>query len=79
VDAACVMLKPNGSMHWRKTKPPGWGGFFTTPPWLVVREAFADGECAKRKFHRLLRGKDNMLPAFHSAQASTNMVAASTQ
>src|SRR5688572_21260933 len=26
--AASVMLKPKGSMHWRKTKPPGCGGFF---------------------------------------------------
>ncbi len=22
------MLKPSGSIHWRRTKPPGWGGFF---------------------------------------------------
>jgi hypothetical protein len=22
------MVKPNGSMHWRSTKPPGSGGFF---------------------------------------------------
>ena len=26
--AASVMFKPKGSMHWRNTKPPGWGGFF---------------------------------------------------
>jgi hypothetical protein len=26
--AACVMVKPRGSMHWRSTKPPGCGGFF---------------------------------------------------
>ena len=26
--AASVMLKPKGSMHWRRTKPPEWGGFF---------------------------------------------------
>src|ERR1035438_2394757 len=26
--AACVMVKPSGSMHWRSTKPPGCGGFF---------------------------------------------------
>ena len=26
--AACVMVKPKGSMHWRSTKPPGCGGFF---------------------------------------------------
>jgi hypothetical protein len=22
------MLRPKGSMHWRSTNPPGWGGFF---------------------------------------------------
>jgi hypothetical protein len=22
------MVKPSGSIHWRRTKPPGWGGFF---------------------------------------------------
>src|ERR1035441_3153870 len=26
--AACVMVKPKGSIHWRSTKPPGCGGFF---------------------------------------------------
>jgi hypothetical protein len=26
--AASVMVKLKGSMHWRSTKPPGWGGFF---------------------------------------------------
>ena len=26
--AASVMLNPNGSMHCRRTTPPGWGGFF---------------------------------------------------
>src|ERR1700683_1481431 len=26
--AAWVMVKPNGSLHWRSTKPPGCGGFF---------------------------------------------------
>src|SRR5216684_3384788 len=26
--AASVMLTPKGSMHWRSTTPPGWGGFF---------------------------------------------------
>ena len=26
--AARVMVKPSGSIHWRRTKPPGWGGFF---------------------------------------------------
>ena len=26
--AACVMVKPRGSIHWRSTKPPGCGGFF---------------------------------------------------
>ena|SRR4051812_6579033 len=26
--AACVTVKPKGSMHWRSTKPPGCGGFF---------------------------------------------------
>jgi hypothetical protein len=23
-----LIVKPNGSMHWRSTKPPGCGGFF---------------------------------------------------
>jgi hypothetical protein len=22
------MVKLSGSIHWRRTKPPGWGGFF---------------------------------------------------
>jgi hypothetical protein len=26
--AACVMVRPKGSMHWRRTKLPEWGGFF---------------------------------------------------
>jgi len=26
--AAAAMLRPKGSMHWRSTNPPGWGGFF---------------------------------------------------
>src|SRR5271154_2807577 len=26
--AASVIVKPEGSMHWRKTTPPGCGGFF---------------------------------------------------
>jgi hypothetical protein len=23
-----VIVNPNGSMHWRRTTPPGCGGFF---------------------------------------------------
>ena len=26
--AASVMVRPKGSMHWRSTTDPGWGGFF---------------------------------------------------
>jgi len=36
---ATVILKPKGSMHCRRTKPPGCGGFFIVvgrPPSLVV-------------------------------------------
>ena len=37
--AARVIVKPKGSMHWRKTTPPGCGGFFIIigrSPCLVV-------------------------------------------
>src|SRR5450755_209647 len=37
--AASVIVKPKGSMHWRKTTPPGCGGFFMVmarSPCLVV-------------------------------------------
>src|SRR5208337_5638954 len=37
--AASVIVKPKGSMHWRRTTPPGCGGFFIArgrSPGLVV-------------------------------------------
>ena len=39
------MVKPSGSIHWRRTKPPGWGGFFIGMGWfsfsgILPRQSF---------------------------------------
>jgi hypothetical protein len=46
--AAFVMLRPKGSMHWRKTKPPGWGGFFI----VMVQLPFSGNPRNLRQKHR---------------------------
>src|ERR1700691_5467237 len=34
--SSSVILKPEGSMHWRKTTPPGCGGFFMVMTWFLL-------------------------------------------
>jgi hypothetical protein len=91
--AARVMVKPKGSMHWRNTKPPGWGGFFIgMAPCsflrflvVIVVDFVSFGKHALVQDARnhnsflVLAIKHNMPAALHSAQAGTDVITASTQ
>ncbi len=65
--AASVMVKPKGSMHWRSTTPPGWGGFFigmsSLPPLIEIINVIQLAAPSLAAGRSLSRSRDSADPA----------------